>query len=256
MTSLSAVVITKNEHENIDSCLQSLKWAVEIVVLDAGSTDDTCDIALRHGARVGKAEPWRGFGIQRQRAQSLARCEWIFMIDADERVSPELGDSIREFINKEPYIGRISRLNWCFGGFIRHSGWHPDLVDRLYPKELAHFSEALVHERLQNPRKLPVKLLRGSLLHFTYKDIQHYSLKSALYASLWAQDRQSNGEVASLSQAFAHALGCFVKMYLFGAGFLDGRRGLLLAVLSAQSAFNKYADLWLKSNPATVHSKD
>jgi len=249
MNTLSAIIIVKNEAAHLAQCLQTLQWADEIVVLDSGSSDGTQEIAVQFKARVERAEDWQGFGIQRQRAQALARCDWVFMVDADERVTPELRRSIEAFVQGPPAIGRIARLSWCFGGFIRHAGWYPDWIDRLYPKSAAHYDDSLVHEKLQNPQGLPVRTLDGDLLHFTYDSMRHYLVKSAQYAELWAQGRQRRGKTASLSAAFLHGLGCFVRMYVLKAGFLDGRRGLLLALLSAHSTFVKYADLWIRAQP-------
>ena len=249
MTTLSAVIITKNEAAHLAQCLQTLQWADEVVVLDSGSTDATCSIAAQYGARVEQSADWQGFGVQRQRAQALARCEWVLMVDADERITPQLQQSIQQAIKGPPCIGRMARLSWCFGGFIRHAGWYPDPVDRLYPKSAAHYNDALVHEKLQNPNGLPIQRLQGDMLHFTYDSMRHYLVKSAHYAELWAQARHAKGKTTSLTTAFVHGVGCFVRMYLLKAGFLDGRRGLLLALLSAHSTYVKYANLWLMSQP-------
>lgn len=254
MSSLSAVIIAKNEASHLSQCLDTLTWVDEIIVLDSGSSDETCDIARRYGAHVETRVDWQGFGVQRQRAQALANCDWIFMIDADERVSPELQQSIQTLIQGEKAIGRIPRLSWCFGDFIRHSGWYPDHIDRIYPREAAGYNDNLVHEKLQNPNNLPIKTLEGDLLHFTYDSMRHYLVKSAHYAELWAEGRQAKGKKASLSNAFLHGVGCFLRMYLLKAGFLDGRQGLLLAVLSAHSTFVKYADLWVRNQPARVNA--
>ncbi len=247
MSSISAVIITKNESNHLASCLETLDWVDEIVVLDSGSTDTTCEIARSYGAIVEKSPDWQGFGIQRQRAQNLASSQWIFMIDADERVSPELKQSILKLIQGPAVIGRISRLSWCFGDFIRYSGWYPDMIDRIYPQNMANYNENLVHEKLENPNKLPIQNLEGDLLHFTYDSMRHYLVKSAHYAELWAEERKRRGKKASITNAILHGTGCFVRMYFLKRGFLDGRQGLLLALLSAHSTFVKYADLWLRS---------
>ena len=252
MTTLTAVIIAKNEAAHLAQCLQTLQWADEVVVLDSGSTDATCSIATAHGARVEQSADWQGFGVQRQRAQALASSQWVLMVDADERITPELQQSIVQTIQGPPCIGRISRLSWCFGGYIRHAGWYPDPVDRLYPNDAAHYNDALVHEKLQNPNGLPIKRLQGDMLHFTYDSMRHYLVKSAHYAELWAQGRHARGKTTSLTTAFVHGVGCFVRMYLLKAGFLDGRRGLLLALLSAHSTYVKYANLWLMSQTQRV----
>lgn len=246
--SIAAVLIVKNEQEHLRACLGTLRWVDEIVVLDAGSQDATCDIAREFTDNVVVNDDWQGFGVQRQRAEALARSDWILMVDADERVTPMLRDSILAALDEaEPAIHTIPRRSWCFGDFIRHSGWYPDRVARLYPRGRAGYDAALVHEKLDNPEGLPVKSLQGDLLHYTYRDLRHYLEKSAHYAEAWARQRSARGQRGSLGAGVIHGIGCFLRMYLFKAGFLDGRQGLLLALLSAHSTFAKYADLWVRT---------
>lgn len=246
--SIAAVLIVKDEEENLRACLETLTWVDEIVVLDAGSQDNTLDIAKKFGDKVVVNDDWQGFGIQRQRAESLVESDWILMVDADERVTPDLRKSIQEALDKEESaIFTLSRLSWCFGDFIRHSGWYPDRVARLYPRGRAGYNTSLVHEKLDNPSGLPVKSLQGDLLHFTYRDLRHYLEKSAHYAEAWAEQRAALGKRGSLASGITHGIGCFLRMYLFKVGFLDGRQGLLLALLSAHSTFAKYADLWVRT---------
>ena len=254
MSSIAAVVIVKNEAQNLAACLETLAWADEIVVLDSGSTDETEAIALAHGARFFSNTDWQGFGRQRQRAEELVESDWILMVDADERVSEPLRDSIRQCVEQGSAIGSMARLSWCFGRFIRHSGWYPDRVMRLYPKGLAGSNDARVHESLQNEHGLAVRQLQGDLLHCTYRDLRHYLEKSAHYAQAWAIDRQEQGKKGSLSAGILHAVGCFLRMYVFKLGVLDGRQGLLLALLSAHSTFAKYADLWVRTRTAQSKS--
>lgn len=256
MNSLSAVLIVKNEASNLAACLKTLDWVDEIIVLDSGSTDDTCSIAESFGAKVHVRDDWAGFGEQRLRAQRLATSEWVFMIDADERVTPELQQSIMALIQGGPAIGRIARLSWCFGGFIRHAGWYPDWIDRVYPRELAQYNTNLVHEKLENIAGLPVQKLQGDLLHYTYDSMNHYLTKSAHYAELWAEARDKKGKKGSLGSALIHGIGCFLRMYLFRLGFLDGRQGLLLALLSAHSTFVKHADLWVRQQAKNNEGND
>ena len=246
--SLAAVLIVKNEAAHLRACLETVNWADEIVVLDAGSVDITCEIAREFTDKVVTNADWQGFGVQRQRAEAMVTSDWILMIDADERVTAELRENIRLAIaTHEPAIYTLPRLSWCFGAFIRHSGWYPDRVARLYPRGQAEYDAALVHEKLQNPGGLPVKALKGDLLHYTYRDLRHYLEKSAHYAQAWAEQRAARGKRGSLLDGVVHGLGCFLRMYLLRAGFLDGRQGLLLALLSAHSTFAKYADLWVRT---------
>ena len=253
MARLSAVMIVKDEAAVIDACLEQLGWADEIVVVDGGSTDDTAEIARRYTDKVFIEADWQGYGVQRQRAQDYATGDWVLMLDADERLTPGLVGEIKAVIagDDSSRVFALPRLSYCFGRFIRHSGWYPDYVVRLYPRSAARYSAARVHERLEYPDSMPCIKLKGDLLHYTYRDLEHYLVKSAHYAAEWAEQRQLRGKRGSLFEGLWHGLGCFARMYLFKAGFLDGRQGLLLALLSAHSTFVKYADLWVRQQPGS-----
>lgn len=247
---LAAVLIVKNEAEHLADCLATLDWVDEILILDSGSTDATQAVAEAAGARFFVNASWPGFGKQRQIAQSHVQSDWILWVDADERVTPELRASIEAVLAKPSThtVYAIARLSWVFGRFIRHCGWYPDRVLRLYPKALTGYNDALVHEKVMLDQRIKVKKLSGDLLHYTYRDMEHYLVKSAGYAAAWAEQRQQRGKKGSLSQGILHGIGCFMKMYLLKAGFLDGKQGLLLSLLSAHSTFVKYADLWIKTD--------
>lgn len=250
MTTLTIAMIIQNEADNLEACLGSCEGlADEIVIVDGGSHDDSVAIAKRYGAKVVEQTDWQGFGAQRRFAQSHVTSDWILWLDADERLTSELKASIREIIRGTPAtdtVYQVSRLSWVFGRFIRHSGWYPDRVARLYPRTLTEYSDATVHEHVLIPKGAQVANLKGDLLHYTYRDLEHYLVKSARYASLWAHQRQAKGKETSILQGVLHALGCFLRMYVLKAGFLDGKQGFLLAVLSAHSTFAKYADLWIR----------
>ena len=250
MPSLSVAMIVKNEASDLAQCLDTVKdWVDEIVILDSGSTDETEQIARRYGAKFYQNTDWQGFGKQRQSAQQYVTCDYVLWLDADERVSPELRDAIQCAVkkNEEKTVYQLSRLSEVFGRQIRHSGWYPDYVIRLYKTAFTRYGDELVHEKVHLPEGAVVKKLSGDLYHYTYKDIHHYLVKSAAYAKAWAQQKQADGKRAGLFDGVSHAIGCFVKMYLLKAGFLDGKQGFLLAVLSAHSTFVKYADLWLRT---------
>jgi (heptosyl)LPS beta-1,4-glucosyltransferase len=252
MPSLTIALIVKNESASLGSCLAACTGLdAEILVIDGGSLDDTVQIAQRSGARVISHPEWHGFGRQRQIAQEHITTDWVLWLDADEHLTPTLRASIREAVDadKPQTVYEISRLSWVFGRFIRHSGWYPDRVVRLYPTALTRYNDAPVHEHVIVPADVAIKTLAGDLEHYTYRDLQHYLVKSAHYAHLWAQQRLKLGKRSSLSQGVIHAAGCFLRMYVLKAGFLDGRQGLLLALLSAHSTFAKYADLWVKRQP-------
>lgn len=250
---ISAVLIVKDEADSLRACLDSVTWCDEIVVMDSGSQDDCLKIAAEFTDKIFTETDWQGFGVQRQRAQAKVSTDWIFMIDADERVTPELKTSIQAVVseNDQGSVYETARLSWVFGRFIRHSGWYPDYVTRLYPTCKGHYGDDKVHEKVYFDDGMQVKQLSGDLLHYTYKDMQHYLLKSANYAAAWADQREARGKRASLLQGIIHGIGCFIKMYLVRAGFLDGRQGFLLALLSAHSTFVKYADLWSRRQKKT-----
>lgn len=252
MATLSVVLIVRNEADNLAACLDTVSWAGEIVIMDSGSDDATLDIARRYTDKVYVDTDWQGFGIQRQRAQARASGEWLLMLDADERVTPELRASIEAAVahDRREVVYAVPRLSWVFGRFIRHSGWYPDYVSRLYARTRTSYRADRVHEKLMVGEGMQLSMLTGDLLHYTYRDMNHYLVKSAHYAAAWAQQRQEQGKRASLSQGLLHGVGCFLKMYLLRAGFLDGRQGLLLALLSAHSTFVKYADLWVRTLPS------
>lgn len=246
---LSAVLIVKDEAENMADCLAALHWADEIVVVDGGSRDDTVAKARRFTDQVHVLPDWPGYGAQRQRAQALASGDWILMVDADERVTPELKAAIQQVLadDDRSQAYELPRLTWCFGRYIRHAGWYPDYVLRLYPAQGGGYDDALVHEQVVLAAGVERVRLKGDLIHYSYRDLHHYLVKSAGYARSWADQRQAQGRNASLASGLLHATGCFLRMYLFKAGFLDGRAGLLLALLSAHSTFVKYADLWVRA---------
>ncbi len=246
---ISVALIVKNEAENLAACLETVQWADEIIVMDSGSTDDTQKIAEAAGAKFYSNAQWPGFGKQRQLAQEKVTSEWVFWIDADERVTPELRDSILEAITTAApnTVFNAIRLSWVFGKFIRHCGWYPDKVVRLYPTSLTQYNDSLVHEHVLTDASMRIEDLKGDLLHYTYRDLEHYLVKSASYANAWATQRQQQGKTASIFQAVTHGISCFIKMYFLKAGFLDGKQGFVLSALSAHSTFAKYIDLWIKT---------
>ena len=250
MPTLSAVLIVKNEASSLAACLQTLSWADEIIILDAGSSDRTVEIAKQFTDKVFIEADWPGYGVQRQRAQERASGDWVMMIDADEHVTPELAAAIKSVVtnNDQTRVYALPRLSWVFGRFIRHGGWYPDYVVRLYPRHKAEYGAEKVHEKLHFPDDMEVVKLKGDLLHYTYRDMQHYLVKSAAYAAAWAEQRQASNKKASLMQGLWHGLACFLRMYLLRLGLLDGWQGLLLALLSGHSTFVKYADLWVRKH--------
>lgn len=249
MPTLSVAMIVKNESQDLAQCLETVKgWVDEIIILDSGSSDNTKEIALQYGAKFYENTDWQGFGKQRQLAQQYVTSDYVLWLDADERVTPELKQSIQQAVsnNEQNTVYQIPRLSEVFGKQIRHSGWYPDYVVRLYKKELAQYNTALVHEKVIYAENTKITALSGDLLHLTYKTLQQYLIKSANYGELWAEQKFKEGKTSSLGKAITHALSSFIKMYLLKKGFLDGKQGLLLAILSSYSVFTKYSALWIK----------
>lgn len=247
MPTLSVAMIVKNEEQDLAECLETVKdWVDEIVILDSGSEDNTKQIALSYGAKWYENTNWQGFGKQRQIAQQYVTSDYVLWLDADERVTPELKNAIRQAVKSDQKntVYKIARLSEIFGRQIHHSGWYPDYVIRLYRTDFAAYGDELVHEKVHFPPTAKVEKLQGDLLHYTYKNIHHYLVKSANYAKAWAIQRQRVGKKATIFQGITHAISAFLKMYILKVGFLDGKQGLLLAILSAHSTFVKYADLW------------
>jgi len=241
---LSVVMIAKNEAELLPDCLASVSWADEIIVLDSGSHDNSVDIATQAGAKVYLNDDWQGYGIQRQRAQHYATGDMILMIDADERVTPELRAAIEQVLVAPPSrtVYSLGRSNLFLGRFMRHSGWYPDRVMRLYPRTF-RYNDNLVHESLQSDGATVVAL-PGDLQHLTCRDLIAFQRKQLAYAEAWATERHRRGKRCSLFSLFSHTLGAFMKTLLLRAGFLDGKQGWILAVVNAQYTFNKYSALW------------
>lgn len=243
--SLSVVMIAKNEAELLSKCLQSVAWADEIIVLDSGSTDGSVALAESLGAKVFVHTDWQGFGKQRQKAQSYATQDYVLMIDADERVTPELRHSIEQVLANadDNVVYSLGRRNLFLGRFMRHSGWYPDRVNRLYANQRYRYNDDLVHESL-NTGGAKVVPLQGDLLHLTCRDFFAFQRKQLHYAEQWAIQRHQAGKHCGYLSILTHTLGAFCKTWLLRAGFLDGKQGLLLAVVNAQYTFNKYAALW------------
>jgi (heptosyl)LPS beta-1,4-glucosyltransferase len=250
-TTLSAVLIVKNEEEMIGDCLESLLgWVDEVVVLDSGSTDRTVELAKKWGAKVHVREDWQGHGVQRQRAQKLATGDYILAIDADERVSPELRLSILAVLSNpnDQEVYEVVRNNWFLGTYLDRHGWHHETLVRLYARKKYTYHSSQVHESVDT-QGAPVKRLRGPLLHYTSHDYEYFLEKHVAYAHTWARERAEQGRKPPLTSAVIHASWNFIRLYFLQGGFLDGRYGFLFAVHASHYVFNKYAALWHYGRP-------
>ena len=251
LASLSVIVITKNEAHNIEACLQSVLFADQLVVMDSGSTDSTVERAKNMGAEVNTSVDWPGFGLQKNRALALARCDWVLSIDADERLSFELQEEIKLVLSNPQFdVYNFPRLsNYC-GQNMLHSGWYPDRVTRLFRYGVARFSDDLVHEKIITPSA--IGQLSNHLLHNSFISLEGVLDKVNRYSTAGAQILFERGKKASLSKAFGHGLWAFFRTYVLRLGFLDGRMGLVLAVSNAEGTYYRYLKLWLMARENSV----
>ncbi len=245
MPSLTLIIITLNEAANIEACLRSASFADEIIVLDSGSNDGTPDLARAMGALVHSTTDWPGFGPQKNKVLALATGEWIFSLDADERITPELRDEIVSIIseNSSRNIFSVPRLSSYCGQYMMHSGWNPDYVVRLFRRGTAKFSDDLVHERLLT-QEMVVKL-KFPLLHLSFPDFESVLEKVNRYSTAGAKTMAKNGKSTSLSGAIGHGVWAFFRTYILRRGFLDGQLGLALAISNAEGTYYRYAKRWL-----------
>jgi glycosyltransferase involved in cell wall biosynthesis len=244
--SLSVTLIARNESENVKHCLASVNFADQIVVVEQGSVDDTAQMARDAGATVVVVQDWPGFGPQKNRALDAATGDWILSIDADERITPLLQKEIEQAITSEEFVVyEIPRLTQFCGQWIRHSGWTPDRVVRLFKRDQARFSDDLVHEKLVlHDSNIKVGRLREPLLHFSYPTPEHYWRKLQRYSQDWAKQRYAEGKKTTMLRAALSGATAFSRSYLFRLGFLDGAMGFAVCTMQAQAAFGKYFELY------------
>ena len=249
---VSACVITQDEEHNIEACLASLAWCDEIVVVDSGSRDRTCELAAAAGARVFE-RPWPGYAEQKQFAVEQARHDWILSLDADERLSPQLtaeiqGQQTEGFPAAAYSLPRCSRY---LGAWIRHGTWYPDRSVRLFDRQRARWrSHRLhaIHESVEVDG--PVVALQADLLHEPFRDISEHLATIDRYTTAIAQGLHAQGRRAHWWDVTLHPAAEALRFLVFKQGLRDGWRGLILGVLHAHYVFLKYAKLLaLQKNP-------
>jgi glycosyltransferase involved in cell wall biosynthesis len=236
---ISVAVITKNEARNIEDCLRSVAWAQEIVVVDEYSPDGTADLAKGLGARVYQ-ESWKGFARQKNSAVEKATGDWVLSLDADERIPVPLREEIEETIGRKDALHgySIARKNFFSGQWIRHGGWYPDYCLRLFKRQFGRFEDRAVHEKVVVQG--PTGYLRSPLEHHTYRSVAEYLIRMERYSRLAALEIQEGKQPALWSALTLRPAFTFLNMYLLRGGFLDGRKGLFLAVSYAYYTFLKY----------------
>jgi len=235
--SLVAIVLTKNEQENIQACLSHLEWADKRIVVDSGSADETCAIAQRQGAEIGY-HSFKDFSAQRNFSMTLVPDGWILFIDADERVSAELAEEIQKVIKESPAVYSLPRHNYFFGKRLKYSGSAEDAPVRLFPRDSGVWVQP-VHEYFKSD--LPVHKLKNPLMHHTTRNLSHYLEKIERYVPLEVETMRLNGRRPSLFNILFRPLAKFVYLYIIKWGILDGWVGFQFAALSSYYDFKKYA---------------
>jgi len=228
---LSVVIISKNEEKFIADAVESALFANEVLVLDSGSTDNTCTIAQEHGAKV-LHQDWLGFGAQKNKAVGLAKNDWVFVLDSDERITTELQSEILNTLQNPAADGyHTARLNNFFGKNIWHCGLYPDYSIRLFNRQKGRFNNVPVHESVQiqgNTDKL-----KNHMIHLAFDTVEEFSNKQKKYAALSQKKK-------NLIKAFFSPIWTFLKIYIFRLGFVEGWCGFIIAKVYAQYTFWKY----------------
>jgi glycosyltransferase involved in cell wall biosynthesis len=243
MSKVGVVIITKNEEDNIRECLESAAWADEIFVCDAHSTDRTREIAREFTPHVLQHE-YLSDAAQRNWVIPQVACEWVFVLDADERVTPELADVIRKTIDGGGLFDayRVARKTWFLGKLIRHCGWNKDYPLRLFRRDKGRYEDRRVHGNVIIDGT--IGRIHAPLEHHTDHTLAEYYEKSDRYASLAAADMFEAGKTARWWHLLCKPMLKFLDLYLLKLGVLDGLHGLVLCRLAAGSTFLRYAKLW------------
>ncbi len=259
---VTATVITFNESANIEAALASLSWADEIIVVDSESTDDTVAIARQCLARRSAAgegggtdrvivRPWPGYVAQKNFAASEASHDWIFSLDADERVTPALASEMTAIVSQGPRaVGyRVPRVTFHLGRWMRSTDWYPDYQLRLYDRRRARWAGKYVHESVKADG--PVEDLTHELQHYAYRDLSHHFQTMDRYTTLAARQMFEDGRRASLFDLLVHPPAAFLRNYILRGGITDGVPGLIVSAMNARYVGLKFAKLWELCSPST-----
>jgi glycosyltransferase involved in cell wall biosynthesis len=246
---LSVTIITLNEAAHIAEAIASAAWADEVLVVDCGSTDNTVALARAAGARLA-TRAWTGWIDQKNFAAGLAAHDWIFSLDADERITPALRDEIRALLASEPprHGYRVPRVTFHLGRWIRTTDFYPDYQTRLYDRRAARWQGQYVHEsvNVDGPRGQ----LTAEIEHYSFADLSDQLERINRYSSLAARQMHESGRRATMVDLLLHPPAAFLRNYLLRRGFMDGAAGLVISVVNAYAVFMKFAKLWeMRVNP-------
>jgi glycosyltransferase involved in cell wall biosynthesis len=240
---ISVTVITFNEEKNIKDCLESVKWADEIVVVDSGSADKTVEICKDFTDRI-FFHPWIGMKEQKQYAVNKASNSWIFSIDADERLTDEIKVFIIHELKNPSHDGyRFPRQNYFLGRWMKHGGWYPDMVLRFFNKEKGFFGGINPHDKVI-VNSGSIKTVPFPIIHKTYNSISQYLIKQNLYSSVSAMERVKAGKKVMPILIPVKTAWKFVETYFMKRGIMDGFHGFVAAMGSTYSTFLKYVKIW------------
>jgi glycosyltransferase involved in cell wall biosynthesis len=241
MQTISICVVTKNEAHNIVDCLDAVSWADEIIVIDSESTDNTVELCKQFTNKV-IVSPWLGCGPQKKQVFELATCDWVLMLDADERVTPELAAEIKQALKQSNYNGyEIPFQSYFCGKQIRYGDWMNEKHLRLFRRSQGEIIPRLVHFGVKvNGR---IGKMKNRINHFSFPNLHTVINKMNSYSTDGARHKFQQGKTASIWSALGHGTFAFIRGYILRFGFLDGRYGYLLAIANAQGSYYKYLKL-------------
>lgn len=243
---LSSIIIARDEEANLRRCIESQLSVVDdiVVLVDSRTKDDTVRVASSYPNVNCEVVEWMGYSKTKTYAVSKTKYDWILWIDADEELTPDLMEELKIFKTVKPAydVYDLARRAFFLGKWIKHSGWYPSRVERLFNKKVVSFNEKEVHEHLIVNGK--IGHLKNDLNHYTTPTIEHYFDKYNIYTSLAAKELHEKGKKAGLNDVLLRPVFLFFKMYIFRLGFLDGLHGLILALFSSSYVFTKYTKLW------------
>jgi len=244
MVPVSVVIITYNEERNISRCIESVKtWAAEIVVVDSGSTDRTCEIAATMGAKI-IHHAFEGHIEQKNFAASQAQNDWVLSLDADEAVDEELSESIQRVMKKPQADGyTMNRLNNYCGTFIWHGAWYPDTKLRLWNRHKGKWAGINPHDRYEMQPGAVIQHIQGHILHYSYQSVAEHKKKAAYFAKIAAEAYFKANKRSNFWKLVIHPTTRFIRDFILKSGFLDGKKGLQIAAITAGEVYRKYRHL-------------
>ncbi|NBX16975.1 MAG: glycosyltransferase family 2 protein [Proteobacteria bacterium] len=248
---ISVLMLAKNEGHRIARSLESLRWVGEVILLDNHSTDNTAAEANKFEHVKRFETDWLGYGETKRAGLRHAKYDWILWIDADEVVSPELREEILSLFSAQgpsEHAYDLPRCTNVAGVWIRHGGWYPDRIMRLFNKQFANFNSKVLHEGIELSAGSRIGHLKNDLLHYSYDSLDQFFSKMVLYGPLGAEQAFKDGKRFSLTDITLRPVWTFFKMYILKRGFLDGVMGFIVCFGSAFSTFIRYSHLYARSS--------